>query len=189
MTMPTIIDVVDNITRQLTTTSKSDPWAWIDVTDLIKMDPNHLAQLESSHGRKLVWSKQNRAGYVAYLYDWPMRTALVSETQDNKLYQECKPCQQLVIFKLDSLPITSWVDMQRIKSSLLGDEVEAVEIFPAESRLIDTANIRHLWIINSGARLSFGFTERGRVTRGKDGTLTVGIGIGVGVGSGTTSAP
>lgn len=38
-----------------------------------------------------------------------------------------------------------WRDMQRIKNELLGPEVEAVEVFPAESRLVDTSNQYHLF--------------------------------------------
>lgn len=38
-----------------------------------------------------------------------------------------------------------WRDLQCIKNDLLGFEAECIEIFPAESRLVDTANQRHLW--------------------------------------------
>ena len=38
-----------------------------------------------------------------------------------------------------------WRDFQRIKNQLCGPEWEAMEIFPAESRLIDMANQYHLW--------------------------------------------
>lgn len=38
-----------------------------------------------------------------------------------------------------------WRHFQRIKSELAGKEWEAVELYPAESRLVDTANQYHLW--------------------------------------------
>lgn len=38
-----------------------------------------------------------------------------------------------------------WRDLQRIKNEILGAEFEAVELFPAESRLVDTADQFHLW--------------------------------------------
>ena len=38
-----------------------------------------------------------------------------------------------------------WRDFQRIKNQLAGPEWEAVEIYPAESRLVDAANQYHLW--------------------------------------------
>jgi hypothetical protein len=40
----------------------------------------------------------------------------------------------------------SWSDMQRIKNELAGSERIAVEVFPAESELVDKANMSHLWV-------------------------------------------
>jgi hypothetical protein len=52
-------------------------------------------------------------------------------------------------------------DFQRIKNELVGKECEAVELYPAESRLVDTANQYHLWVIaEPGHIFPFGFTER-----------------------------
>ena len=39
-----------------------------------------------------------------------------------------------------------WRDLQRIKNELVGPEYEAIEIYPAESRLVDTANQYHLYV-------------------------------------------
>lgn len=39
-----------------------------------------------------------------------------------------------------------WRDFQRIKNELVGPEFEAIEIYPAESRLVDTANQYHLYV-------------------------------------------
>lgn len=52
-----------------------------------------------------------------------------------------------------------WRDFQAIKDQLLGPEEEAVEIYPAQSRLVDTANQFHLWSMR-GAQVPFGFRER-----------------------------
>lgn len=38
-----------------------------------------------------------------------------------------------------------WRDFQFIKNELVGPEQEFMEIYPAESRLVDTANEYHLW--------------------------------------------
>ncbi len=38
-----------------------------------------------------------------------------------------------------------WRQLQRIKNELAGPEWEAVELYPAESRVVDTANQYHLW--------------------------------------------
>ncbi len=64
----------------------------------------------------------------------------------------------LSIKRLDQLPIRNWRDLQRIKNELVGPECEGFEIFPAESRLVDTANQYHLWVFTDPEiRLPFGF--------------------------------
>ena len=50
--------------------------------------------------------------------------------------------------RVDREPITDWRHKQEIKNQLIGPECEAVELYPAESRLVDTANQFHLWGID-----------------------------------------
>lgn len=67
----------------------------------------------------------------------------------------------LSIKRLDQKPVRSWRDFQRIKNELIGPEYEAVEIYPADERLVDTANQYHLWgFAIPEYRLPFGFNER-----------------------------
>lgn len=51
-----------------------------------------------------------------------------------------------------------WREMQMIKNEIISPEAEAVELFPAESRLVDTSNQYHLWVFTEG-KLPFGFDE------------------------------
>jgi hypothetical protein len=61
-----------------------------------------------------------------------------------------------------------WRDYQRIKNELVGPEHEAVELFPAESRLVDTADQYHLWVATDPAyRFPFGYLN-GRVVSDED---------------------
>lgn len=53
----------------------------------------------------------------------------------------------LVIRRRDGKPLHSWHDLQRIKNELVGQEEEAVEVYPAESRLVDRKHIYHLWVL------------------------------------------
>lgn len=54
-----------------------------------------------------------------------------------------------------------WRDLQRIKNEILGPEVEAVELFPKESRLVDEADQTHLWgFEHPKAALPFGYVDR-----------------------------
>lgn len=64
----------------------------------------------------------------------------------------------LSIRRQDREPANDWRDFQRIKSELAGPEWEAVQLYPAESRLVDTSNQYHLWCIRG--RFPFGWDER-----------------------------
>lgn len=52
---------------------------------------------------------------------------------------------QLAIRNKDGSARHDWREFQRIKNELLGREAEAVELYPAESRLTDTRNEFHLF--------------------------------------------
>lgn len=70
----------------------------------------------------------------------------------------------LSIKRVDREPIHDWRDLQAIKNMLVGPECEAIEIYPAESRLVDTANQYHLWVFTDETyRIPVGFTG-GRAT-------------------------
>ena len=67
----------------------------------------------------------------------------------------------LSIKRNDKAPIVSWRDVKKIKNDLIGPECEAVQIFPAESRLVDTSNQYHVFVFNDPTfRISFGYNER-----------------------------
>lgn len=69
----------------------------------------------------------------------------------------------LSIKRRDNNPVRDWRDLQRIKNELVGPECEGVELFPAESRLVDTANQLHLWVWDDPTfRFPIGFNE-GRI--------------------------
>lgn len=81
-------------------------------------------------------------------------TVLVRRTQT-----EMGELVQLSIKRNDKNPIHDWREIQRIKNELLGPEEEAVEIYPAESRLVDSANQFFCWSLK-GQRVPFGFEVR-----------------------------
>jgi len=61
----------------------------------------------------------------------------------------------LMVRRHDELPIRSWAEMQSIKNEIVGAERTAVEVFPAESQLVDSANMYHLWVLPGGFDLPF----------------------------------
>lgn len=66
----------------------------------------------------------------------------------------------LSIKRNDRKPIHDWRDLQRIKTEVMGPEVEAIELYPAESRHVDTSNQYHLWCFADGYRFPYGYEER-----------------------------
>jgi hypothetical protein len=89
----------------------------------------------------------------------------------NDLYQvQARKCGEdrdgfhwvhLNIRRRDGNIIRDWRHIQEIKNQLIGEECEAVEIYPAESRKVDTSNKFHLWCCtNPTFRFPFGFDQR-----------------------------
>lgn len=50
----------------------------------------------------------------------------------------------------------TWREKQKIKNELFGKERVAIEVFPAESDLVDQANMYHIWVLPAGFKLPFG---------------------------------
>ena len=56
--------------------------------------------------------------------------------------------------------IKDWRHFQQIKNEIAGEEREAVEIYPAESRKVDTSNKWHLWVLPEGEKVNLGWKDR-----------------------------
>jgi hypothetical protein len=52
-----------------------------------------------------------------------------------------------------------WRDLQRIKNELFGAERFAVQVCPPASRLVDDADMYHLWIMPKGYEPGFGLHD------------------------------
>lgn len=65
----------------------------------------------------------------------------------------------LSIKRIDREAFHDWRVFQRIKNELVGPSFEAVEIYPPESYLVDSANQYHLWVLPEGVLLPFGFRD------------------------------
>lgn len=67
----------------------------------------------------------------------------------NGLYRvylaQTKKYTHLRIRRLDDQPISSFSDFQEIKNRFLGEETEAVQVFPKVSNYVDNSNTYHLF--------------------------------------------
>lgn len=60
----------------------------------------------------------------------------------------------------DRSPRHDWREMQRIKNELCGPEYWAIEFYPPESKVVDTANQYHLYCFENFQFTNIGFQER-----------------------------
>lgn len=81
-------------------------------------------------------------------------TVIVTRWTDGDLAGQV---QELSIRRNDRKPITDWRHKQRIKTEIAGPEIEAIELYPAESRLMDTANQTYVFCLPPGQRFPVGW--------------------------------
>jgi hypothetical protein len=55
----------------------------------------------------------------------------------------------LRVKRLDGKGDIPWDHLQLVKNETAGSEAVAIEIYPPEDKLINDANIRHLWVVDS----------------------------------------
>ena len=94
-----------------------------------------------------------------------VQTMAAVHVYENDLYHVdvnyTPPFAHLAIRRHDGLPCKEWMHFQQIKNEIIGPEHEAMELFPAESRLVNSANEYHLWVhTNSSYRFPVGFCRR-----------------------------
>jgi hypothetical protein len=112
----------------------------------------------------------DRGKIEAYVEE-TIRQSLAGEHWNNDKYQvaifeaetsaDFPAMWHLSIKRHDRYPVFNWRDVQTLKNELIGPENEAVQLFPAESRLVDGANQYHLFCLKDPKiRFPFGFRER-----------------------------
>jgi len=89
----------------------------------------------------------------------------ILEAYRNDLYQVgvnfFPPFAHLAIRRHDGQPCKDWLHFQQIKNEIIGPEYEAIELYPAESRLVDSSEEYRLWVHTSpDYRFPVGFGRR-----------------------------
>lgn len=70
--------------------------------------------------------------------------------KDTSNTYECIVCRvdkytHLKIHRIDDRPVHNYLDFQKIKNGLLGEEVVAVEVYPKQSDFKDGSHTYHIW--------------------------------------------
>jgi hypothetical protein len=71
------------------------------------------------------------------------------------------PYLVLGITHVSQQAIHDWRDMMRIKNDIAGEEWEGLELYPAESRLVDPSNRFYLWCVPKGV-IGWGLNAQSR---------------------------
>lgn len=134
------------------------------------IDPQKIKEVAASTGyseetveNHFIDIRLNDRVWVNAIYQVNIRTADVADGWPEMIH--------LSIKRRDKRPVghERFRDFQRIKNELVGPEHEGVEVYPAESRLADSANQYHIWVLKDGTtRFPFGFNS-GRLVIGHSG--------------------
>ena len=99
-----------------------------------------------------------------------LRTVFNQEVWENSLYNATinrkmnkafgAEITEIAITRKDKDAIHDWRHFQQIKNDLVGENVEAIEIYPNEKRLMDTANTYWLYAFPKDYMLPFGFNTK-----------------------------
>jgi hypothetical protein len=113
---------------------RSAPWgSWRDRSETLSLHPSNWR----IPGRiAAAWVNQVMSVQISY-----------EETQVGQM-------THLWVRRHDGRPVL-WAEMQRVKNELVGPERVGVEVFPAETNLVDVAPMYHLWIYPEGYQLPF----------------------------------
>lgn len=129
------------------------PFVQTDIPDEYKtveayMNTFGAGRAEATHMRDLMMKEK------FYINDkYQVNTSVVQSVLGEILHLSVK--------RLDKEPIHDWRDMQEIKNIFAGPECEGMEIYPAESRLVDCANQYHIWAFTSpDTRIPIGWQTR-----------------------------
>ena len=91
------------------------------------------------------------------------REQLSSEYYQNDKYlvavRATEDFTHLSIRRLDRGHAKDWREFQQIKNELLGEDIEAVELYPKQSRVVDAANQYHLWALPKGEMFPIGYAK------------------------------
>jgi hypothetical protein len=141
------------------------------------MNPLNLAVLDLPSRAKFIKNSISNYGCTKKQAISAYRKIKQDKVYRNDVYQvnlheeTCPigPVTHLSIKRIDREPVTDWRDKQEIKNQLCGPEREGIEIYPAESRLVDGANQYHLWVLPEGNHIPIGFFDGRAVSNGTDG--------------------
>ena len=80
--------------------------------------------------------------------------ATVQQSQWNFFGKQLR-VDRLGVQRIDQRAVHDWRELQMIKNDICGPERDAIEVYPAESRLVDSSNYYLLWVFPWNYRMPF----------------------------------
>lgn len=115
----------------------------------MKVEPiGVMEQLSVRQEPSRAWDPMRRAGSSEWGEEW--RNAWYGATVRRSVKVLGVEGVCIGISNTDQSAAHDWRDFQRIKNDIVGEEWEAVELYPAESRMIDPSNYFYLWCAPKG---------------------------------------
>jgi hypothetical protein len=141
-----------------------------DVTDFLKERERLIAAWRAAHPeaanqppsaghRPLVFKDKNEGRdpleiWISDIYHVTLRR------KPDHVFNKPEGMIQLGINAIDGTARHDWREFQWIKNQLAGEECEAFELYPAESRLLDPSNYYSLFCFPGIKRIKVGLEER-----------------------------
>jgi len=122
--------------------------------DITKQEAKELVNKENYKPEVMYANKE----YLIQVYDKELADEMI---HDNNLKGKCT---WLSIRKQDRGHLQDWSDLQEIKNIICGKTREAIQLYPSEERLIDTANQYHLIVFPEDVLIPFGWHKGRTVT-------------------------
>lgn len=110
--------------------------------------PKHLITIPSAQWCPVPWDDSNRTEV------WRSCDFLVQIFAEKHGAERLTICRTRIMGKTWQDGI-SWDDLQRLKRECGRAKKWAVEIFPAESDIVNVANMRHLWVLPQAPEFSW----------------------------------
>lgn len=125
-----------------------------DVLDVITASYPEMPRAEKKRQAQVIYSEEACADYFISNMFQVAKRVLPDEQHGFPI-----PPTYLSIKRHDKEPIADWRAMQKIKNAICGKEWEGIEIYPAETRLVDTCNQYHMFCFEGHIPI-YVFTER-----------------------------
>jgi len=130
------------------------PWERLRPAKPKPLTPEKIAALKATGGVTEDFLAELQAAEVWINHKY---TVQVTRREDGSV-------AELSIRRNDRKAAHDWRDFQRIKNEIAGDEIEAVELYPAMSRLMDTANQYYIFCLPPGEKVAAGLMVTARAT-------------------------